>query len=108
YLAGTNPTNAASVFRVTSITMEGSTVRIAWSTVGTRTNVVQGSIGELDMFGTPINPSYPADPSFFFDISDPIVISGSGDAQTNFVDDGGWVGEWTNWPARYYRVRPVP
>jgi hypothetical protein len=40
----------------------------------------------------------------FTDISSPIIISGSGDATTNYVDSGGA----TNSPSRYYRIRLVP
>ena len=105
-IAGTNPTNAASALRITSITMEGDNVRITWSTAGGRTNVVQGGIGVIDGFGFPSDPSYTNE---FFDISDLIIIQGEGDVQTNFVDDGvSWLGEYTNWPARYYRVRVAP
>jgi hypothetical protein len=38
------------------------------------------------------------------DISAPIIIPGTGDATTNYVDSGGA----TNTPSRYYRVRLVP
>jgi hypothetical protein len=33
-----------------------------------------------------------------------IIISGSGDATTNYIDAGGA----TNIPSRYYRIRLVP
>ncbi len=105
FLAGTNPTNDASVLRITSITRDSSNIRITWTTAGGRINMVQGAIGTFDEFGYPISPAYANE---FFDISDPIGIAGSGDAVTNFVDDGSWLGDYTNWPARYYRIRVVP
>jgi hypothetical protein len=40
----------------------------------------------------------------FTDISRPIIISGSGDAMTNYLDSGGA----TNVPSRYYGIRLVP
>ncbi len=105
FLTGTNPTNSVSVFRITSIAREGSNFRLTWTTTGGKINVVQGGIGSFDEFGFPSNPSYTNE---FFDISDPIGIAGSGDAVTNFVDDGAWLGDYTNWPARYYRIWTVP
>ena len=47
------------------------------------------------------NPGYKTN---FVDISDPIIITGSGGATTNYSDLGGA----TNAPARFYRVRLVP
>jgi hypothetical protein len=40
----------------------------------------------------------------FLDLSGLIIISGSGDAATNYLDSGGA----TNIPARYYRIRLQP
>ena len=102
FLAGTDPTNTASAFRITAIAREGSNYRITWQTVGGRTNVVQGAIGTFDTFGNPISASYTND---YFDITAPFVIPGSGTAATNWLDDGSWLGDFTNWPARYYRIR---
>ncbi len=105
FQAGTDPTNGASVLRITSITRDSSNIRITWTTAGGRINMVQGAIGTFDEFGYPSSPAYANE---FFDISDPIGIAGSGDAVTNFVDDGSWLGDYTNWPARYYRIKVVP
>ena len=105
FLSGTDPTNGASALQITLITWEGNNVRITWPTAGGRTNIVQGWICVIDEFGQPSDPSYSNE---FFDLSDLIIISGSGDGETNFVDDGTWLGEFTNWPARYYRIRLVP
>jgi hypothetical protein len=40
----------------------------------------------------------------FQDLSGLVIISGSGDAATNYLDSGGA----TNVPARYYRIRLQP
>ena len=90
FLLGLNPTNAASVFRITSVTQQGGTNLIAWSTAGVRTNVVQGAVGD-DSGGYSNN---------FTDISDPIIIGLTGDTTTNYVDESG-----TN---KYFRIRLAP
>ena len=98
FLAGTNPANPASLFRIMSalpqITQSNNMV-ITWTTAGGHTNAVQSTAGAA-------NGSYAT--NNFADISGPIIISGSGDTTTNYVDVGGA----TNKPARYYRVRLVP
>jgi polygalacturonase len=91
FLAGTNPTNNASGFRILSVTRQGSDISITWETSGGRTNAVQAT-------GT---ASYTTN---FSDISSPMVILGSGDAITNYVDAGGA----TNTSSHYYRVRLMP
>jgi PKD repeat protein len=94
FLAGSDPTNSASAFRILSLTRNGNNVDIVWATVGGQTNAVQTAAGDAD-------GCYTTD---FVDISDLIVIPGSGDTTTNHVDAGGA----TNAPSRYYRVRLVP
>jgi hypothetical protein len=93
-LAGTDPTNSASAFCITGVTQEGDDVRITWATAGGRTNTVQAATGGTD-------GGYSSN---FIDISGLMIITGSGDATTNFVDVGGA----TNSPSRFYRVRLVP
>jgi hypothetical protein len=93
-LAGTDPTNSASAFRILSLSPEGDDLRIIWATAGGRTNEVQATAGDADG-GYPTN---------FIDISGLIIILGNGDATTNCLDIGGA----TNAPARFYRVRLVP
>ena len=105
FLAGTDPTNTASAFRITAVSREGNNYRITWQTVGGRTNVVQGAIGTFDTFGNPISPSYTND---YFDITESFVIPGGGTAATNWLDDGAWLDVFTNCPARYYRIRTQP
>ncbi len=92
FLAGTVPTNSASALKITSVLRSGIDVNITWATAGGHTNVLQAVQG---------NPGYNTN---FVDISGLIVINGSGDAITNFMDAGGA----TNAPARFYRVRLAP
>ena len=94
FLAGINPTNPASAFRIISAVSQGNDVLITWTTAGAHTNAVQATTGD-GSGGYSTN---------FTDISNPIIISGSGDATTNYMDAGGA----TNSPSRYYRVRFVP
>ena len=91
FLAGLNPTNPASLFKIISTTRNITDVVIVWKTAGGHTNIVQatGSVGYTTNFN---------------DISAPIIISGNGDATTNYTDSGGA----TNTPSRFYRVRLVP
>jgi polygalacturonase len=96
FLAGTDPTNSASVLSIISVVESGADVRIAWKTAGGHTNIVQGMGGDANGGYTTNN---------FTDIpSSQTVVSGSGDTSTNYVDSGGA----TNNPSRYYRVRLVP
>jgi hypothetical protein len=94
FLLGLNPTNPASLFRIISATPQGSNVLITWTAGGGRTNVVQASPG--DGSGGYTNG--------FSDVSGPIVLPGSGDVSTNYLDIGGA----TNSPSRFYRIRLVP
>jgi PKD repeat protein len=95
FLLGLNPTNPASVFRITSVATDSSNdVVITWSTAGGHTNAVEASAGDA-------NGNYT---NSFSDIGGLIVIQGTGDATTNYVDAGGA----TNAPTRYYRIRFVP
>jgi hypothetical protein len=89
FLAGTNPTNSASAFRITGIEQEGDDIRVTWSAGAGRTNVVQAA-SYLD--------------GGYSNISENIVVQGSGDTTTNYLDIGGA----TNAPSRFYRIRLVP
>ena len=88
--AGTSPTNSLSIFRIVSFAVQTNNAAVTWSAVGGRTNVVQSVVGDANGGITPA----------FIDVSGPIVISGSGDTTTNFVDVGA-----LNGTARYYRIR---
>ena len=92
FAAGTSPTNSLSVFKLISMTVQGSNSRLTWKAVGGRTNVVQSVVGDA---GGGITPA-------FVDVSGPIVISGNGDTSTNFTDVGGADGV-----ARYYRIKQL-
>ena len=95
FLAGTDPNSAASALQIISVVPQGSNdVLITWSTAGGYTNAVQAATGDPSN-GFSTN---------FTDVSGPIVISGSGNVTTNYVDGGGL----TNGPSRYYRVRLAP
>jgi hypothetical protein len=94
FLAGTSPTNNASVFRISTAAPDGNNIVITWTTAGGRTNRVQATAGD---------PGYTT--NNFADISDPIMIPANpNDVTTNYVDVGGA----TNVPSRFYRVRLVP
>jgi len=92
FLAGTIPTNSASVLRIISVVPQGNNLAITWTTAGGHTNALQATQG---------NPGYNTN---YVDISGPIMITGSGAATTNYTDLGGA----TNAPVRFYRVRLVP
>jgi polygalacturonase len=94
FLAGLNPTNAASALGIISAVQQGSDVLITWTTAAARTNAVQATAGD-GSGGYATN---------FTDISGAVIITGSGDAITNYTDVGGA----TNGLSRYYRVRLVP
>jgi pectate lyase len=96
FLAGTNPTNGLSALRIVSAVQQGDNVQITWTTAGGRTNAVQATAGD-------VNGNYSTN---FEDIAPAphVVIPGSGDFTTNYIDEGGA----TNVPSRFYRVRLVP
>lgn len=94
FLTGTDPNSSASTLRIISAVRQTTDVAIVWTTAGGVTNAVQATAGA-------VNGSYNTN---FTDISDPILIQGSGDVTTNYTDSGGA----TNTPSRYYRVRLVP
>jgi hypothetical protein len=88
FVAGTDPTNRASAFRIVLIAQEGNNIRVTWKTSGGTTNVVE--------VASTLTGGYSS-------LSPNILISGSGDATANYVDVGGA----TNVPARFYRVRLI-
>jgi photosystem II stability/assembly factor-like uncharacterized protein len=92
FLAGTDPTNSSSAFRITSILRTNNNIRVTWMTGVARTNALQatGGIGGGN-YGT----------NNFADI---FIVTNTVGTITNYLD----VGSATNKPARYYRVRLVP
>ena len=77
------------MFRVLSITPTCSDLNITWQTVGGKTNVVQST--------APLGAGYT-------NVSPNIIILGTGDTTTNWLDSGAV----TNWPSRFYRIQLVP
>ena len=101
FLAGTDPTNSLSSFRVVSIVRQGpgsNDVNITWTARPCKTYIVQ------------VFPGNAPDGSYsnnFTDIAASLTVEpsvGGGDVITNYVDVGGA----TNKPSHYYRVRLVP
>jgi beta-glucanase (GH16 family) len=88
YLTGTDPTNSASYFHLISITPQGNDVLITWMCGGGRTNVVQSTY----------------DPTVGYSaLSSNIVLSGSGDSVTNYLDTGAGTNS-----TYFYRILFVP
>lgn len=87
-IAGTDPLDRGSAFRILSIAIDGTDATITWATVGGTTNVVQASRDLL----------------VYSNISPHIVILGTGDTTTNYID-GGAV---TNRGLRFYRIQAAP
>ncbi len=90
FLAGTDPTNAASAFRILSIAREGDDVRVTWTMGAGKTNAAQRAAGNGGNYNT--------------NFVDVFVVTNTVGTVTNFLD----VGAATNTPAGYYRIRLVP
>ena len=91
FLAGTDPTNSASAFRIISLTLEGDDVRVTWTMGDDKTNALQVTAGD-------------ASGGFTNDFSDIFTVTNTFGSVTNYLD----LGAATNAPARFYRVRLVP
>jgi hypothetical protein len=91
YLAGTDPTNSASAFRISAIAREGNDLRVTWMTGPDKTNALQLAAGDVD-------GGYSNNFADIFTVTNTVGFS------TNYLD----VGSATNSPSRYYRVRLVP
>ena len=87
FLAGTNPTNSASVLRLTDIARQGNDLRITWTMGSGKTNVLERAAA-------------PGGASNFTDAFTVLTVG----SITNYLD----VGAATSAPARYYRVRLGP
>ena len=92
FLAGTDPTDSASAFRITSVIGTGSDVLVSWMTGIGKTNALQVTAG-------PPGGGYTTN-----DFTDIFIVTNTVGSTTNYLDTGGA----TNAPARYYRVRLVP
>ena len=86
FLAGTDPTNSASAFKITALAQEGSDIRVTWMTGIGRTNALQATTDSLTSF------------------ADIFTVTNTAGPVTNYVDTGAV----TNWAARFYRARLVP
>jgi PKD repeat protein len=91
FLTGTDPTNSASAFRITSIVREGNDLRIIWSMGPAHTNALQFTPGASNNYATN-------------NFSDIFTVTNTVGNVTNYLD----VGAATNTPAGYYRIRLVP
>jgi hypothetical protein len=94
FMAGTDPTDSSSPFRILAVAPEGINFRVTWTTVRGRTNVLQTTLGAAD--GSFATNSFSALATNF--------AAGAGVITNTFLHLGGA----TNVPARYYRVRLVP
>jgi len=71
FLAGTDPTNAASGFQITSVVVQSNGVNIAWTCGGGTTNVLQEASA---MGGT------------YSNVGPNLIIAGNGVTTTNYLD----------------------
>ena len=92
YLAGTDPTNSASLLYITSVVSAGQDALDTWMTGLGRPNALQWTAGAAD-------GSYSTD-----NFADLFTVTNTTSSVTNYLDIGGT----TNFPTRYYRVRLVP
>ena len=92
FLAGTDPTNSASVLRITSVKIQGTNVLVTWTMGAGKTNALQVTSG---------GPGGSYATNGFADL---VIISNTVGTVTNGVDQGGATSSAT----RYYRVRLVP
>ena len=91
YLAGTDPTNSASAFRITGVINTGTDVFITWTMGGGKTNALQVTAGD-------------ASGGFTNTFADLFIVTNTVGSVTNYLD----IGAATNAPSRFYRVRLVP
>ena len=92
FLAGTDPTDSASVFHITSVVSTNDDVFLTWMTGIGRTNALQWTAGTSD-------GSYETN-----DFTDLFIVTNTISSVTNYLD----LGAATNSPSRYYRVHLVP
>ncbi len=86
YLAGTNPTNAASSLHIASMNVSGNSLVVSWTTVGGKSYVLQ------------TNSTAPGP---FLDATPVITIPGTGESVTNYVIQN----YLANRPLQLYRIR---
>ena len=86
YLAGTNPTNAASNLHITGLFATGIDLVVSWTTVGGKSYALQTSSAATGGFA---------------DLTPVIFVPGTGEAVTNYLDRNVLATQ----PLRFYRVR---
>ena len=89
FLAGTDPTNNASVFRIIAISKQGNDIRLTWTAASGRTNLLERTTGAGLSFSNNYN----------------VIFTVTNTLATNSYIDAGAA---TNYPGRCYRVRLVP
>jgi hypothetical protein len=93
YLAGSDPTNSASVLRITAIGVVGDDIRVSWTAVTNKTYVVQVTTNFADGSFT----------NAFTDLATVVVPAAPPITGTNYLD----FGAATNGPSRFYRIKLV-
>ncbi len=88
FLAGTDPNNSASSFRITSVAQVDSDLLVNWMMGSGKTNALQRS----------------AAGDYTNNFTDLFTVTNTVGTMTNYLD----VGAVTNSPSHYYRVRLVP
>jgi hypothetical protein len=92
FLAGTDPTNNASAFRITGIIRTNNDLRVTWQTGSGKTNAPERTAGGAG--GSYATNNFAAI----------FTVTNTTGGITNYLDPNAA----TNSPARYYRVRLVP
>ncbi|HVM61399.1 MAG TPA: DUF3466 family protein [Verrucomicrobiae bacterium] len=91
FLAGTDPTNPASVFQITSIVTTGSAISVTWTMGSGKTNALQVTTGDTSR-------------GYTDNFTNLFIVTNTVGSVTNYLDAGGA----TNAPPRFYRVHLVP
>lgn len=90
YLAGTDPTNSASAFRIIGIAQESDDMRVTWTMSSGKTNALQATAGDISG-------------GFTNTFTDLFTVTNTAGTVTNYLDVGA-----ANAPSRFYRIRLVP
>jgi hypothetical protein len=90
FYSGTDPTNSASAFRITSLAVTETSVRVTWQTGLSKTNALERTTGPADDFTNNYAPIF--------------TVTNTVGTVTNYLD----LGAATNAPTLFYRVRLVP
>jgi hypothetical protein len=93
FLAGTNPTNPATSFRILQIVPSGEDILLTWTAVGGKQYVIERA--------TPVDGSYS---NGWTDLDPIIIVPGSGPTTMSVIDPGAAA----RGPSLLYRIRLVP